>query len=86
MDVYISRKIRENKNFGFGFIRFERYEEASAAIDAFNGVDVMGKKIYVSMAKTTEMARHSLSQMVVTVDVWCAPVALQKIFFVKARL
>lgn len=50
-DVYIASKVRKTNKDGFGFVRYERKEEALKAIDGLNGIMVKGKKMAVSMAK-----------------------------------
>ncbi|XP_006890018.1 PREDICTED: polyadenylate-binding protein 1-A-like [Elephantulus edwardii] len=39
------------KSKGFGFVNFEKHEDAQKAIDEMNGKELNGKKIYVSRAK-----------------------------------
>ncbi|MEQ2289542.1 hypothetical protein AMECASPLE_034187 [Ameca splendens] len=39
------------KSRGFGFISFERHEDAQKAVDEMNGKDLNGKPIYVGRAQ-----------------------------------
>lgn len=62
VDVFISKKIRKNKSCGFGFVRYQRENEAAAAINAFNGSVFMGLKISVSMAKKYNKLGEAFAQ------------------------
>ncbi|CAO2820630.1 unnamed protein product [Amaranthus hypochondriacus] len=50
-DVYISGKVRKNKDVGFGFIRFQLEENAASAIRNLDGFSLHGHKLKVTMAK-----------------------------------
>ena len=51
VDIFISAKIRKNKNRAFGFVRYRTLQEAQAAINDINGLAVQGKKLLVHLAK-----------------------------------
>ncbi|CAO2832283.1 unnamed protein product [Amaranthus hypochondriacus] len=51
VDSYISLKHRKNRKENFGFIRFNRREEAEKAVKRFNGQVVFGSRLRVSKAK-----------------------------------
>ena len=51
LDVYVSQKRRNNHACRFGFVRFEKVEEASKAIKVLDGVKIRGKIMKVSFAK-----------------------------------
>ena len=53
--VVISDK-RTGRSKGFGFIEFEKDEEAKAAIDMFNGKDFEGRALVVNEARPKEDA------------------------------
>ncbi|EDL83096.1 similar to RIKEN cDNA 4932702K14 (predicted) [Rattus norvegicus] len=55
------------KSKGFGFVSFERHEDARKAVDEMNGKDLNGKQIYVGRAqkkveRQTEL-KHKFGQM-----------------------
>lgn len=50
-DSYISKKQRKNKVGNFGFIRFHNREDAERAVKRFDGLQIFGSKLHVSMAK-----------------------------------
>ncbi|CAO2628765.1 Polyadenylate-binding protein 1 [Lemmus lemmus] len=55
------------KSKGFGFVSFERHEDAQKAVDEMNGKDLNGKQIYVGRAqkkveRQTEL-KHKFGQM-----------------------
>ena len=39
------------KSKGFGFVSFERHEDAQKAVDEMNGKEINGKQIYVGRAQ-----------------------------------
>uniref|UniRef100_A0A8C6QD20 Polyadenylate-binding protein n=1 Tax=Nannospalax galili TaxID=1026970 RepID=A0A8C6QD20_NANGA len=55
------------KSRGFGFVSFERHEDALRAVDEMNGKDLNGKQIYVGRAQKKEERqtelRHKIGQM-----------------------
>ena len=55
------------KSKGFGFVSFERHEDAQKAVDEMNGKELNGKQIYVGRAqkkveRQTEL-KHKFEQM-----------------------
>ena len=50
-DVFISAKIRRNRDVLFGFVRYATVEEAKTAIEKVSGLAVQGRKLRVSMAR-----------------------------------
>ena len=51
VDVYISRKIKRFRKDAFGFVRFNRRQEAEKAIKNLNGFGMKDCKLRVSMAR-----------------------------------
>ncbi|KAK8546838.1 hypothetical protein V6N13_093880 [Hibiscus sabdariffa] len=52
VDVFIARKLSRIGKL-FGFVRFEKQEDANKAIERLNGFVLYGAKLSVSMAKYT---------------------------------
>lgn len=57
IDVFISRKSRPQKNYAFGFVRFESEAEAKRAILHVNGFEVDGMKLKIAVAKYNKVGR-----------------------------
>ncbi|CAO2830846.1 unnamed protein product [Amaranthus hypochondriacus] len=57
MDVYLSKKVRKSCKDMFGFVRFNRYEEAVEAVKNMNDFAIKGMKLCVSLAKYDRMGR-----------------------------
>ncbi|CAO2817616.1 unnamed protein product [Amaranthus hypochondriacus] len=51
VDVYISKKQRKNNNIAFGFVRYQRREDAMAAIKLLHGSKIRKSEIKVSLAR-----------------------------------
>lgn len=52
----------EGKNKGFGFVNFEEVEAAAAAVEALNGTDLKGKKLYVGRAQKRDEREKELRE------------------------
>ena len=50
-DVFVSHKIRRNKECRFGFVRFKYLEDARKAIRNLNGTRIRDKTMMISFAK-----------------------------------
>ena len=51
ISVDIMKDKSTGRNKGFGFIEMKNQQEASGAIEKFNGMDFKGRKIKVNIAK-----------------------------------
>ena len=51
VDAFVSRKVRKARSDPFGFVRFNKLQEAMNAINMFDGCIIQGAKLRVSMAK-----------------------------------
>ncbi|MED6145222.1 hypothetical protein PIB30_023171 [Stylosanthes scabra] len=50
-DIFISRKIRQNSDNPFAFIRFGKYQSAMDAIKSLNEMSWEGEKLFLSLLK-----------------------------------
>ncbi len=53
-DVYVAMDRETGRPRGFAFVTFSKGEEAQAAIEALNGVDLDGRSLKVNEAKPRE--------------------------------
>jgi len=58
----VIQKDDEGKSKGFGFINYEKHDEAKKAVDEMNDTDFGGKKIYVSRAQKKNEREEELKK------------------------
>jgi len=56
-------KDEQGQSKGFGFINFEKHEEAQAAVDEMNGKEVDGSQVYVGRAQKKSEREKELKEM-----------------------
>lgn len=60
---YVLQKDGEGKSKGFGFVNYEKHEEAQKAIDELNGKEIEGQEIYVGKAQKKAEREKQLREM-----------------------
>mmetsp|Transcript_25760 Transcript_25760/g.64690 ORF Transcript_25760/g.64690 Transcript_25760/m.64690 type:complete len:121 (+) Transcript_25760:78-440(+) len=56
--VQIPYEITTRKHKGFGFVEFEKDEDAADAIDNMEGAELMGRVLKVNVAKPASMSKY----------------------------
>ncbi len=52
VDVDLIKDKATGRNKGFGFVEMKNQQEAASSVEKFNGMDLKGRSIKVSIAKT----------------------------------
>jgi hypothetical protein len=77
LQVQQQQPASQGKSMGFGFISFEKHDEARAALEALNGEEVHGQAIVVTWAQKQGEREEELSKSYEAQDIEALRTSLQ---------